>query len=482
MEPTGTAPQAWLAEALGKQLAGNFPGALLTYRRILSRVPEHPDVWCNLGLVLRELGQHESALEACAKALDLAPDNPIAHCNLGNLLLDGKDAQGALDQYRQALALDPANVPALANLSAALTHLGRLQEALEADERALLLEPLRADLHLNRGYTLMRSGLLQEAEGAFQQALALEPGLPRARWNLAYVRLLQGRYLEAWPDFEARLAIPEACENLRAYPQPRWQGEPFPGRTLLVWVEQGMGDTVQFARYLPQVQALGGRVVFQLYHGLHGLLASCPGADQVVAGEEDLPPFDLQVPLLDLPALFRSRLEDLPNRVPYLACPPDYVPGPDLADRLALDPERRKVALVWAGNPKHADDARRSLDPALLAPLAALPGIQWLSLQMAPAALPPLPGLLDLGDALRDFRDTAFVLERCDLVISVDTAVAHLAGAMGLPVLLLLPFFPDWRWLMRGEDCAWYPTMRIYRQPAPGAWPAVVARLLEDLQ
>jgi Flp pilus assembly protein TadD len=482
MEPTGTAPQAWLAEALGKQLAGNFPGALLTYRRILSRAPDHPDVWCNLALVLRELGQREPALEACAKALALAPGNPIAHCNLGNLLLDGKDVQGALDQYRLALELDPGNVPALANLSAALSHQGRLEEALEADERALLLEPLRADLHLNRGYTLMRSGRLGEAEDAYLRALSLEPGLPKARWNLAYVRLLQGRYLEAWPDFEARLAIPEARENLRAYPQPRWQGEPFPGRTLLVWVEQGMGDTVQFARYLPQVKARGGQVLFQLYHGLHGLLASCPGADQVVAGEDDLPPFDLQVPLLDLPALFRSHLEDLPNRVPYLACPPDYVPGPELTRKLALRAGQSKVALVWAGNPKHADDARRSLDPALLAPLAALPDLQWLSLQMAPAALPPLPGLLSLGDDLKDFRDTAWVLAQCDLVVSVDTAVAHLAGAMGLPVLLLLPFFPDWRWLMRGEACAWYPTMRIYRQPAPGAWEPVVARLVEDLR
>ena len=483
-DPSGAAPQAWLAEALGKQLAGNLSGALLMYRRILSREPEHPDAWCNLGLVLQQMGQDEAAAEACAKALALAPGNPIVHCNLGNLLLGRKDYQGALGHFRQALALDPTHVPALTDLSAVLGRLGRLKEALDANDRALLQEPERAELHLNRGYTLMRSGRLEEAESALRGALVLQPELPRAAWNLAYVRLLQGRYLEAWPDFGARLRVPEAGDNLRDYPQPHWQGEPFPGRTLLIWVEQGLGDTLQFARYLPLVKARGGRVIFQVYPELLGLLSPLAGADEVLGRDAELPPFDLQVPLMDLPALFRSTPQDLPNEVPYLACPDpaSYLPAPELLRPLAQGAGKQKVALVWAGSAQHPDDARRSLAPSLLAPLAAIPGVQWLSFQLGAKELPPLPGLVDLGDALRDFRDTAYALDRCDLVITVDTALAHLAGAMGIPVLLLLPFFPDWRWLMRGQDSAWYPTMRIYRQPVPGDWASVLDHVLNDLR
>ena len=482
MTASSPSPQLWLAEALGKQLMGNFPGALLTYRRILSRDPEHADAWCNLGLVLLELGQEDAAHDACLRALTLAPGNPIAHCNLGNVLLARKQLEGALEQYRLALDLDPVNVPALSDLSAVLGRLGRLTEALAADQLALRQEPDRAELHLNLGYTLMRSGRLQEAETALQRALALAPGLPKARWNLAYVRLLQGRYPEAWPDFEARLLIPEAQANLRDYRQPRWQGQAFPGRTLLVWVEQGLGDTLQFARYLPQVKALGGRVLFQVYPALQPLLMGLPGTDQVLGGEDHLPPFDLQVPLMDLPALFRSNPGELTEAVPYLACPADYQPAPSLARLLAQSPGQLKLGLVWAGSPQHADDARRSLDPALLAPLAALPGVQWLSFQVAPGPLPPLPGLLCLGEQLSDFRATAYALAQCQLVLTVDTAVAHLAGAMGVPVLLLLPFFPDWRWLMQGQTSPWYPSMRIYRQPTPGDWASVMAELLADLR
>ena len=472
----------WLAEALGRQVAGNFPGAMLIYRRILSRDPEHADAWCNLGLVLKELGQPEAAQDACVKALALAPGNPIVHCNLGLLAMDRKDPTQALVHYRQALTLDPGNVPALSGLSAAMGRLGRLPEALEADELALRQEPDRAELHLNRGYTLMRSGRLPEAEGELLRALEREPSLANAAWNLAYLRLLQGRFLEAWPTFAARLAIPEAKANLRDHAQPRWDGAPFPGRTLLIWVEQGLGDTLQFVRYLPRVKALGGTVLFQTYDGLVGLLQGFPGADAVLGESDPLPAFELQVPLMDLPALFRSTPEDLPNEVPYLGTPAGYTPSPALEATLRRGAGPRRVGLVWAGSAAHADDARRSLDPARLAPLASLTGIQWLSLQVGARSLPPLRGLVTLDGLLADFRDTAYALQTCDLLITVDTAVAHLAGALGLPTLLLLPFFPDWRWGMTGPDTPWYPTMRLYRQPEPGAWGPVLDQLLEDLQ
>jgi hypothetical protein len=268
-------------------------------------------------------------------------------------------------------------------------------------------------------------------------------------------------------------------DNLRDFPQPAWDGSPFPGRTLLVWAEQGLGDTLQFARYLARVKALGGRVLFQTYAGLLGLLQNVAGPDQVLSEHDELPPFDLHAPLLDLPARFHSGLDDLPPPAP-LAPPPGHVPPPALLAALAVP--GRKAGLVWAGSAHHRDDARRSLDPALLAPLADLPGLTWMSLQVGAATRPPLPGLVDLGVHFRDFSDTAAALQRLDLVVTVDTAVAHLAGSMGVPTHLLLPFFPDWRWLMEGGTTPWYPSVRLHRQPATGAWPAVLDGLLDALR
>ena len=478
MEETRQDLLPWLAEALGKQKAGNLGGALLVYRRVLSLDPEQPDAWCNLGGILHAMGRDEEALDACTRAVALAPGNPSAHTNLGSVLGASGDLEGALARYTQALALDPVNLVATSNLAGALGQLGRLEEALEADRRALALAPRHPKLNLNLGFTLMRLGRLAEAETFFLEALALDPGLAMARWNLSYVRFLQGRFLEAWPDFGARLDVPRGMDNRRGFPEPLWAGEPFPGRTLLVWVEQGLGDTLQFARYLPLAKALGGTVLFQTYGALAGLMGRSPGADRVVSEHEELPPFDLQVPLLDLPVLFPAGPGALPPPVP-MAPPPQYTPPPAL--EAALQGPGRKGGLVWAGSPSHQDDARRSLAPALLAPLAEVPGVTWMSLQVGAQALPPLPGLRDLAPAFRDFSDTAYALSRLDFLVTVDTAVAHLAGSMGIPVHLLLPFFPDWRWLMEGRDCPWYPSVTLHRQAAPGAWAPVVARLAKEL-
>lgn len=468
---------SWLQEALAKQNSGNLGGALLTYRRVLSRDPGVADAWCNMGSVLHALGRDEEALEAFRRSLELHPANPAAHTGLGSVLDAMGDAEGALAHIREALALDPGNLVATSNLAGALARQGRLDEALEADRAALAMRPESPELNLNLGFTLMRMGRMGEAEALYLEALRLCPGLAKARWNLAYLRLLQGRYQEAWPDFPARLDVPQGMDNLRGFAEPAWDGRPFPGRTLLVWVEQGLGDTLQFARYLPMARARGGRVILQTYACIRDLLAAVPLADQVLSEHDELPPFDLQAPLLDLPALFGSTPVDLPPPVP-LVPPAGHEPPEALRQKLAGG--GRKAGLVWAGSPAHQDDARRSLDPALLAPLATVPGLRWHSLQVAPRAVPPLPRV-DLAPHFRDFSDTAWAVARLDLVVTVDTAVAHLAGSMGVPTHLLLPFFPDWRWLMEGTSCPWYPSVRIHRQPAPGAWAPVIEGLVGDL-
>jgi tetratricopeptide (TPR) repeat protein len=468
---------SWLQEALAKQRSGNLSGALLAYRRVLSRDPALPDAWCNLASILHALGREDEALEACTRGLALAQDNPAAHSILGNILAALGEPERALGHYRIALALDPGNVAATSNLAGVLVRLGHLEEALAMDRAALALAPASPELAMNEGVTLMRLGRLEEAEPALAAALALAPGMPKARWNLAYLRLLQGRYRDAWPDFQARLEVPQGLDNLRGYAQPAWDGAPFPGKTLLVWVEQGLGDTLQFARYLPRVKALGGTVVFQTYTCLLGLLGAVPGADQVLGETAELPPFDLQVPLLDLPALFGSTLDTLPPPL-ALAPPQGHRPPEALARKLAS--QGRKAGLVWAGSPHHQDDARRSLPPALLEPLGRVPGLSWMSLQVGATTL-PLPGMVDLAEHFRDFSDTAQALNALDLLVTVDTSVAHLAGSMGIRTHLLLPYFPDWRWLMRGRDCAWYPQVRLHRQPSPGAWAPVLEALAEEL-
>jgi len=481
--------QTWTAEALGKERAGNLGGALLVYRRILSRDPGEPGAWCKLGVLLHTLGREDEALEACARALELAPGDPVAVTSLGNVLDSLGDLEGAMARFRQALALDPRNLAATANLAGVLGRLGRLEEALEGDRAALALAPGHPSLTLNLGHTLLRLGRLPEAEAAFQGVLAGAPSpetTAMARWNLAYLRLLQGRFGAAWPDFGARLEVPGGRDNLRGFPQPAWDGAPFPGRTLLVWVEQGLGDTLQFARYLPAVKALGGTrgtVLFQTYAILLGLLLDTPGADRVLSEHDDLPAFDLQVPLLELPALFGGGPEAFPAPS-ALRPPPGHEPPPALATLLASSSAGgpvRKAGLVWAGSAHHQDDVRRSLDPALLAPLGRVPGVRWFSLQVGAKEPPPLPGLVDLGAHFRDFSDTAWALAHLDLVVTVDTAVAHLAGSMGLPVHLLLPFFPDWRWQLEGRTTPWYPTVILHRQPAPGTWAPVLAQLAGEL-
>lgn len=467
---------AWLGEALSRQAAGNLTGALLLYRRILDRNPDIADAWCNLAVVLHGLGRDEEARPACLRSLELAPSNPAGHITLGNLLLKAGNLQGAQEAFHRALALDPRDPVAHSGLATALSRSDRLPEAIEADRTALALAPSRGDLHLNLGHALMRSGDLTGAEPLFLEALRLEPGLPLARWDLAYLRLLQGRYAEAWPDFGARLEVPDGLDNLRSFAEPAWNGRPFPGRTLLLWSEQGLGDTLQFARYLPLAKALGGTVLLQAYPPVMDLLKGVPGVDAVLADGAELPPFDLQAPLLDLPTLLGSQVPDPPPPAP-LAPPAGHSLLPNLQALLPADGARR-AGIVWRGNPAHANDARRSLDPALLAPLLELPGYQWMSLQVG---APAPAGAVDLGQGLRDFSDTAAVLRRLDLVVTVDTALVHLAGSMGVPTHLLLPFFPDWRWRMEGRACPWYPSVMIHRQPSPGDWPTVIRALRDEL-
>ena len=483
----GPKVRQWLAEGLLAQGKGNFPGALLAFKQALSMDPGVVDAWANAASLLRELGRSEEALAACERALALDPLNDSAHCTLGCLKEDARDHEGALETFTRILERTPDHFLAHFHLGAVLFRLGRLEASLAEDDKAIALCPTSAPAHMNRGYTLMKLGRLEASERALLQALELDPGLVMGHWNLGFLRLLQGRYAEAWDDYAWRWRLRDTLASARTFSQPRWTGERFDGRTLLVWAEQGFGDSIQFARYLPMVKARGGRVIFQVQPALLELMTTCPGPDLVQSEFLTPPPFDLQIPLMELPQIFRTTLDTLPRVVPYLTCPepPVYQPAEELREALRED-GRIRIGLAWSGNPNQKDNPTRSLDPGLLAPLAQLPNVSWFSLQKyllgsEERALPSAFQACDLGPRLATFADTAFVLDRLHLLISVDTAVAHLAGALARPGLILLSYSPDWRWHMEGEQCPWYPSFRLYRQPKPGDWEQVVRDLLADL-
>lgn len=483
--PESTALYARLGSVLKR--AGQADGAAAAYRKGLSRSPTDPDLLNGLGIALMEVGQVESAVETFRALVRGDPDSVQGLSNLGHALTVAGRAAEAVSYLYRARELDPDSRGVSHNLGNALRALGRLDEAGDAFRHALHGTPVQAGVLSDYGLLLRDQGRLSEAQEAMREALIREPQRPEIHANLGLLLLLDGEFETGWAEYEWRL-------RGRGFKQrggvdeadgPFWDGRPFPGETLLVRAEQGLGDTLQFVRYLPMVKALGGTVILECQDELKGLLAAVEGADRVIGRSElGVSPmsWDTCVPLLSLPHRFATTFGDIPSRVPYLR-----------ADdrRVGVWRERvihgtRRVGLVWAGRPGHENDHNRSLLLSDFGPLSKVADTVFYSLQKGEAAdqlRTPPDGLqvVDTATALSDFLDTAALLDSLDLVITVDTAVAHLAGAMGRPVWVLLPCVPDWRWLLGREDSPWYPGMRLFRQARPGGWEEVIRRVAEAL-
>jgi tetratricopeptide (TPR) repeat protein len=466
--------------SLGQILAalGRWEEARARYEKALAAKPDAAPVRNNLGIALSELGRHAAAVTEYRRAIALDPTDAAAMGNLGLALTAlGRDDE-AIASYEQALTAKPGFAEAELNLGNAHLALGRPAAALGWYEQAVRHASTDARMHNNLGRALQALNRHEAALASYAEAATLAPDYAGAQWNLALAHLALGNFAEGWAGYEWRWRDGELTP--RALPAPLWTGGDLTGKTLLVHAEQGLGDTLQFARYLPLLAARGARVVFEAQRPLLPVLASLRGVGDLVAAGERLPPFDLQVPLLSLPGIFATTLDSIPRDIPYLRAPAERVAVWRVA--LAALP-RPRIGLVWAGRPGNRNDRQRSLSLGDLAPLLDLPDASIVSLQTElrdgdAALLQRHPGVTLLGERLHDFADTAAVMGELDLVVSVDTAAAHLAGALGCALFLLLPFSAEWRWLRQREDSPWYPTPRLFRQPPPGDWEAVVAQVV----
>lgn len=432
----------------------------------------------NRGSVLNKLGRFDEAIASYARAIALQPDYPEAFFNRSNVYIRQKRYVEALKDADRAIALRPNYVKAHNNRANALNALHRYQESLQAAERAVALDPHSAAGHYSRGNALARLGRHAEALEAYQRAVALDPNHAEAQWNEALTRLRLGDLRGGFDKYEWGWMRFEAVEyKRRNFARPVWNGEPLSDRRILVHAEQGLGDTIHMARYVPLLAQRGGRVLLEAQPTLTGLLRSLSGVAQVIGRGEPLPDFDLHCPMMHLPKAFRTDLGSIPATVPYLSADPARVAA--WRDRL---PPRRglRVGLVWSGNKIHSNDYNRSMRLAEMAPLLDIDGVDFIGLvkevrEGDAAMLAAEPRIASIGPQLADFSDTAAVVAQLDLVITVDTAVAHLAGALAKPVWILIPFFFDWRWLIGRSDSPWYPTARLFRQPVQGDWKSPIA-------
>lgn len=457
---------------------GRRPEALASYDRALALRPAYAEAWINRGNVLDALARPQEALASYERAAALRPDLAVAHFNLANARHRAGRADDALAGYARALALKPEYAEAWNNRANVLREGNRTEEALAHYERALALRPDYVDALLNRGLALSALNRHAEAAACYARVLALEPEHAEAHYCESLHRLLTGDFARGWQEYEWRWRVRDA-EAAPRHAQALWLGrEDLAGRTILLHAEQGYGDTLQFCRYAALVAGLGARVLLQVQPPLTSLLSRLTGPVRVVAQGEALPPFEFHCPLMSLPLAFRTTLETIPAAVPYLSADPARV----AAWRARLGPAAGpRIGLAWSGRPTHRNDANRSIPLATLAPLLAA-GADFVSLQKElrehdRQGLAALPALRHYGALLQDYDDTAALIACLDLVITVDTSVAHLAGALGRPVWILLPSNPDWRWLLEREDCPWYPTARLFRQARMGDWGEVLRRV-----
>ena len=472
---------------------GRLAEAIGCFRQALSIQPQHADAYINLGIALKEQGQINEEIECYREALRLNPRHSQGFNNLGIALVALERLEEGATCFREALRIDPANARAYYNLGNFLLKQAQWAAATDCYRKTLSIQPNHLDALNSLGLVLRDQGQLSEAAWCFEQALKIDQRNGWARFNRATLRLLKGDLEGGWREFDSRWEVPGVIP--RSFAQPRWDGSFLAGKKILVYCEQGLGDSIQFLRYLPMVKDRCGTLIVDCHRALASLVAAIPWVDQVVECGAPLPAFDVQIPLLSLPNLFGTTLENIPNIVPYLAAEPQLINKwrgkleKELASVRAGSSatERLRIGIAWQGDPRHPGYPLKSFPLSFFTPLAEIEGVRLVSLQVGlpesqigAASFP----IVHLGSRFDPFslNDLAAALMTVDLVVTLDSAVAHLAGALAVPTWVLLPFVADWRWLECRTDSPWYPTMRLFRQTEFGNWHEVFERIEAEIR
>ncbi len=473
---------AWIAVQ-----RSDFSEAVTLCCRALEVKPSSAEVYIDMGSAMLGLGQAPAAVECLDAALGIDGQSAQAHNNRGLALKALGRTDEAMAAYRQALVLDASNRDAWLNLGVVQRQLDQHAAALESYAQAIVLQPDYAKAYVNRGIVLHDLGRLDEAIAAFDQALALQPAMGEAAWNKSLALLTLGDYGAAWPLYEWRWVNHSTTPPAADSAVPLWDGAaPLAGKRILVQCEQGLGDCIQFARYLPLLADQGAHVVFAVYAALAGVMQTLRGVAEIVPHTGPHPQTDYRVLLMSLPLLFKTTLATIPAPARYLQVPPSALQ--QWAMPLGAN-SRMRVGLVWRGSPSHQNDHKRSIPLAQL--MALLPSgrdadVDYVSLQYQPSATEQAVltqhGVVQMAKAVADFSDTTAICAQLDLLISVDTSVAHLGGALGVPCWVLVTHSADWRWLLNRSDCVWYPATRVYRQEQAGNWDSVLQKVAQDLR
>jgi tetratricopeptide (TPR) repeat protein len=472
---------------LGRALlaAGQTDEAIAAFDAVIARKPDAAEARANLAMALHRGQRHGEAIDAAQQAIGLDPNLGAAHLTLGSLQRELGRIDEAIESFKRAIALSPDDARAQVNLGNALLDQDRLDEAEVAIRKAVELDAKLPEAQASLGYLLTSLRQFDQAIAACDRAIALRPDFAEPHWNQGFAYLLAGDFARGWEKYEWRKRHPRYAAAYPSFPQRSWEGEDIAGRTLLIHAEQGLGDSIQLIRYAAPLAASGIRIVVACDRALIPIFSRVAGVAAAVDKNAALPAFDLWIDQMSLPRILKTRVDNIPAAEGYLSADPARVTA--WQRELATGSGGPKVGLVWAGNPTHSNDHRRSLQADQVRPWLANGGLNFFSLQVGTKSrdvecLAPLP-IRDLSPRLTDFMETAAAVSNLDLVIAVDTAVAHLAGALGKPVWTLLPYDPDWRWVIsHPDDSPWYTSMRLFRQDRPRDWNSVVTRVGEELK
>lgn len=480
--------QGHLNIAIALQSNGDFAGAVKKCDQIISLYGQSAQVYNLMGYSLEQQKKYLRAIESYRQAIELQPDFAEPYNHISVILNDQGQYDQAVENAKKALEIDRDYVEAYNNLGTALNGIGDYCQAMENYKKAISLNPDFAEAYYNLANCLRNQNQCDHAIEFYKKAIQLNPDYPHAHWNLSHAYLLTGQFSQGWKEYRWRrnrqLGIISYPHH---YEQPLWDGSSFVGKRLLIHYEQGFGDNIQFVRYLPMVKQRGGSVIFEVRKPLYDLFEQIEGVDEfVLANPDGKPPevdFDIHISPLDLPGLFETTLENIPSATPYIYAAPEKTK----LWRNKVDTDSFKVAVNWSGSKLHGNDHNRSSSLSNFLALTKIEGVKFYSLQKDRAGeeikqLAADMTIVDLGKDFEDFSDTAAAIENMDLVISVDTSVLHLAGAMGKLVWGLIAYEPEWRWMLDREDSPWYATMRLFRQKNRGDWDQLFAAVAEQLQ